>query len=113
MWARAAAVFRIQVPWRDLTLVVVSGCAMATVVFGLTAIVSGWKVLALGVVAGSLVFALMLRLFKFITPDDRLRILRAASKTPSAVRVCMERIVLAISGRDQTEKRPFSLPWPF
>ena len=98
MWTRAATLFQIDLPWRDLARIAASGCAMALVVFGSTLIFNGWRALAVGMVTGCLVFALMLRLFRLLTQQDRLRILRATAGSARPVQIFMERIVLAMSG---------------
>jgi O-antigen/teichoic acid export membrane protein len=97
IWARAATLFRIDLPWRDLAHIAASGCGMALVVFGSTLIFSGWRALAVGVVAGCLIFALMLRLFRLFTLQDRLRILRMTAGSARPVQIFMERILLAMS----------------
>jgi len=97
MWARAATLFQIELPWRDFARIAVSGCGMALVVFGSTLIFNGWRALAVGVVAGCLVFALMLRLFRLFTQQDRLRVLRVTAGSARPVQIFMERIVMAMS----------------
>ena len=97
MWARAARLFQIDLPWRDLARIFASGCGMALVVFGSTLLFNGWRALVVGVAAGCLAFALMLRLFRLLTQRDGLRILRVTAGYGRPVQIFMERIVMAMS----------------
>jgi len=98
LWVRARSLFRLDLPWRELAQIAACACGMAAAVFGTTLIFSGWRALAVGVPAGCLAYALLLRLFKLLTPEDRRRMLRVTAKTTPLVRICLDRIVLALSG---------------
>jgi O-antigen/teichoic acid export membrane protein len=97
MWVRAGAIFRLELPWRDLGRIAVCGFGMALVVFSSTLIFSGWRALAVGVPAGCVAFAVMLRLVRLLTQEDRRRILRMTVRSAYPLRICMERIVWALS----------------
>jgi O-antigen/teichoic acid export membrane protein len=97
MWVRAATLFRLDLPWRDFVRIAVCGFGMALVVFSCTLIFSGWRALAVGGAAGCVAFAVMLRLVRLLTEEDRWRISRAAARSAHPVRICMERIVWALS----------------
>jgi hypothetical protein len=101
MWVRAATLFRLDLPWRDFARIVVCGFGMALVVFSSTLIFSGWRALAVGGGAGCVAFAVMLRLVRLLTQEDRWRISRVTARSAHPVRICMERIVWALSTKGE------------
>jgi O-antigen/teichoic acid export membrane protein len=98
IWARAKSLFRLDLPWRDLAQIAACASGMAVAVLGTTLVFSGWRALAAGTLAGCLGYALLLRLSGLLTGEDRRRILRVTAKTAPPVRVCLDRIVLAMCG---------------
>ena len=96
IWARARTLFRLDLPWRDLAQITACASGMAVAVFGATLIFSGWRALAVGVLAGCLAYTLLLRLSGLLTHEDRRRMLRVTANTAPAVRICLDRIVLAL-----------------
>ena len=96
IWVRAKSIFRLDLPWRELAQIAACASGMAVAVFGTTLICSGWRALAVGVVAGSLAYALLLRLSGLLTGEDRRRMLRVTANAAPPVRICLDRIVLAL-----------------
>ena len=102
IWARARTLFRLELPWRELAQIAACASGMAVAVFGTTLIFSGWRALAVGVPAGCVAFALLLRLSGLLTLEDRRRMLRVTARTAPPVRVCLDRIVLALCDAGET-----------
>lgn len=97
MWSRAAVLYRIELPWRDLLRIAACGCGMAAAVCGLTLISPAWLALVASTAGGFAAFAILLRVFKVVTLEDRGRIQRISSRAPRLLQLCTERIVVALS----------------
>jgi O-antigen/teichoic acid export membrane protein len=97
MWVRAGKLFQLNLPWREFAQIAGCGFGMSLVVFASNHFCPGWYALPVGAVSGCMVFVTLLRLFRVLTGEDCQHILRLSGKTPRPVRVCMERLVLALS----------------
>jgi O-antigen/teichoic acid export membrane protein len=110
MWARAGKLFRLDLPWRELTEAAGCACGMAAAIFGATQMCSGWRALVVGALAGGLTFALLLRAFGLLTQADLSRISRITTKTPPPIGLCLDRLLRALSreGKTSDEEAPAS-----